>query len=116
LRNPDITHLEVVDENVATPRDRPVAGRFRVPAIAEAAFLAYKRQTGKSFIINGERGGNRTCNLLIKSQLLCQLSYAPILLKRLDFDAISTTRAELFIASNRSNAVSNNSGDGCTYR
>ena len=27
---------------------------------------------------NGERGRNRTYNLLIKSQLLCQLSYAPI--------------------------------------
>ena len=27
--------------------------------------------------LNGERGRNRTCNLLIKSQLLCQLSYAP---------------------------------------
>ena len=27
--------------------------------------------------INGERGRNRTYNLLIKSQLLCQLSYAP---------------------------------------
>ena len=26
---------------------------------------------------NGERGRNRTYNLLIKSQLLCQLSYAP---------------------------------------
>jgi hypothetical protein len=26
----------------------------------------------------GERGRNRTYNLLIKSQLLCQLSYAPI--------------------------------------
>ena len=31
----------------------------------------------KSFRIYGERGGNRTFNLLIKSQLLCQLSYAP---------------------------------------
>ena len=31
----------------------------------------------KSFVFYGERGGNRTCNLLIKSQLLCQLSYAP---------------------------------------
>src|SRR5215470_20020624 len=30
----------------------------------------------KSFRI-GERGRNRTFNLLIKSQLLCQLSYAP---------------------------------------
>jgi hypothetical protein len=26
---------------------------------------------------SGERGRNRTYNLLIKSQLLCQLSYAP---------------------------------------
>lgn len=31
----------------------------------------------KSFIFSGERGRNRTFNLLIKSQLLCQLSYAP---------------------------------------
>jgi hypothetical protein len=29
---------------------------------------------------SGERGRNRTYNLLIKSQLLCQLSYAPELL------------------------------------
>ncbi len=29
-------------------------------------------------IENGERGRNRTFNLLIKSQLLCQLSYAPV--------------------------------------
>jgi hypothetical protein len=27
---------------------------------------------------DGERGRNRTFNLLIKSQLLCQLSYAPV--------------------------------------
>jgi hypothetical protein len=30
---------------------------------------------------SGERGRNRTFNLLIKSQLLCQLSYAPLLWK-----------------------------------
>ena len=35
------------------------------------------RKSPKTFILYGERGGNRTCNLLIKSQLLCQLSYAP---------------------------------------
>ena len=29
------------------------------------------------FELSGERGRNRTYNLLIKSQLLCQLSYAP---------------------------------------
>ena len=28
--------------------------------------------------IAGERGGNRTYNLVIKSHLLCQLSYAPV--------------------------------------
>jgi hypothetical protein len=28
--------------------------------------------------LSGERGRNRTFNLLIKSQLLCQLSYAPV--------------------------------------
>jgi hypothetical protein len=29
--------------------------------------------------LDGERGRNRTFNLLIKSQLLCQLSYAPVM-------------------------------------
>ena len=33
---------------------------------------------------SGERGRNRTYNLLIKSQLLCQLSYAPVLCVFLD--------------------------------
>jgi hypothetical protein len=33
---------------------------------------------------NGERGRNRTFNLLIKSQLLCQLSYAPLLWNQSD--------------------------------
>lgn len=30
--------------------------------------------------MDGEPGRNRTFNLLIKSQLLCQLSYAPFLI------------------------------------
>ena len=34
-------------------------------------------QACKSLKRFGERGRNRTFNLLIKSQLLCQLSYAP---------------------------------------
>src|ERR1035438_3532553 len=34
-------------------------------------------RNSKCFILYGERGRNRTYNLLIKSQLLCQLSYAP---------------------------------------
>ena len=39
-------------------------------------------RAGRSEVVDkldGERGRNRTFNLLIKSQLLCQLSYAPIL-------------------------------------
>jgi hypothetical protein len=36
--------------------------------------MAVNRKSLKRF---GERGRNRTYNLLIKSQLLCQLSYAP---------------------------------------
>ena len=34
-------------------------------------------ESGKSLRISGERGRNRTYNLVIKSHLLCQLSYAP---------------------------------------
>jgi len=61
------------------------------------------------------------------------LSYAPILLTRLGLDSISvirdflpvvdlvgageaSLRAELFIASSLSNALSSDSGDGCMYR
>jgi hypothetical protein len=36
-----------------------------------------KTLDGKCLKRSGERGRNRTYNLLIKSQLLCQLSYAP---------------------------------------
>ena len=35
------------------------------------------RPSRLSPLFYGERGRNRTFNLLIKSQLLCQLSYAP---------------------------------------
>ena len=34
-------------------------------------------KNGSNLMKSGERGRNRTYNLLIKSQLLCQLSYAP---------------------------------------
>ena len=37
----------------------------------------------KLLILNGERGRNRTYNLVIKSHLLCQLSYAPVSVGRL---------------------------------
>src|SRR5512142_1864258 len=33
--------------------------------------------SSRKLLKDGERGRNRTFNLLIKSQLLCQLSYAP---------------------------------------
>ena len=39
----------------------------------------------------GERGRNRTFNLLIKSQLLCQLSYAPACEETLQKGDISIT-------------------------
>ncbi len=39
---------------------------MKVPGVAQITKINY-----------GERGRNRTFNLLIKSQLLCQLSYAP---------------------------------------
>jgi hypothetical protein len=55
--------------------------RRRVKAESENA----ERTSGVLVIISyaidykdGERGRNRTFNLLIKSQLLCQLSYAPL--------------------------------------
>ena len=41
----------------------------------------------------GERGRNRTFNLLIKSQLLCQLSYAP--LRREQAEVRSTRELDL---------------------
>jgi hypothetical protein len=37
-----------------------------------------KKTKAESRLAVGERGRNRTFNLLIKSQLLCQLSYAPV--------------------------------------
>jgi hypothetical protein len=41
---------------------------------AQVAFCVWQMISTK----DGERGRNRTYNLLIKSQLLCQLSYAPV--------------------------------------
>ena len=53
-------------------------------AFADMFFRSTDQRSVDSFFavrkllkINGERGRNRTFNLLIKSQLLCQLSYAP---------------------------------------
>jgi hypothetical protein len=50
----------------------------------QSALFQYLRQmlpcgleSGQVLEKIGERGRNRTFNLLIKSQLLCQLSYAP---------------------------------------
>jgi hypothetical protein len=39
--------------------------------------LALDKIAGAERKISGERGRNRTFNLVIKSHLLCQLSYAP---------------------------------------
>src|SRR5579883_1790918 len=48
---------------------------------------------------NGERGRNRTFNLLIKSQLLCQLSYAPW--EECSFSGLVNDLAETAAASDR---------------
>jgi hypothetical protein len=42
---------------------------------------SYWNCSDRKLLIIGERGRNRTFNLLIKSQLLCQLSYAPTLFR-----------------------------------
>lgn len=48
----------------------------------EPIWMAGCRRAGLFWIErDGERGRNRTYNLLIKSQLLCQLSYAPTTLR-----------------------------------
>jgi hypothetical protein len=39
FRDPDIANPQVVNQNLAATRRRPVAERFRVTAVAKAAFL-----------------------------------------------------------------------------
>jgi hypothetical protein len=63
----------------AQPRDRKEAAKVD---------LSRHRQGATKSVLSGERGRNRTFNLLIKSQLLCQLSYAP--------DAVGTAKMKLF--------------------
>jgi hypothetical protein len=72
----------------------------------------------------GERGRNRTFNLLIKSQLLCQLSYAPFQeLTSYVGSAVSVEvsvafctnfAARWFAASSRAIALATASVEGCT--
>ena len=50
-----------------------------IAGVAKLGTLArrkYEAERWKLLICSGERGRNRTYNLLIKRQLLCQLSYA----------------------------------------
>ena len=48
-------------------------------AYSKVLGLAFNKRiaSAANLLSSGERGRNRTFNLLIKSQLLCQLSYAP---------------------------------------
>jgi hypothetical protein len=65
------------------PRSRDTAIARKWSPIVVTMITATRQRrcsTGKRFRrleSGGERGRNRTFNLLIKSQLLCQLSYAP---------------------------------------
>jgi hypothetical protein len=54
-----------------------------------AKVVKHSQVAGKKRV--GERGRNRTYNLLIKSQLLCQLSYAPVF-ARDTFDQVVPSR------------------------
>src|SRR4029077_3050474 len=65
---------ECSDRLCEVPSATPVGGAQKIDS---AAADDRRRQTNNNFILSGERGRNRTYNLLIKSQLLCQLSYAP---------------------------------------
>jgi hypothetical protein len=52
-------------------RDRTHARYYDLMPLSDACVKS------ANCVVDGERGRNRTFNLLIKSQLLCQLSYAP---------------------------------------
>jgi hypothetical protein len=67
------------------------------PAAAEEP----EKESLESIVANedsGERGRNRTYNLLIKSQLLCQLSYAPATAVRWEQRSIISLRFALHCA------------------
>src|SRR5450759_2710308 len=51
--------------------------------------------------LGGERGRNRTFNLLIKSQLLCQLSYAPEVGLLAESKTCATASCSLVLARSR---------------
>ena len=67
---------------ICTPRrlrskaviDRVNQQKSQATVVKRDGWMAANHKSLKRF---GERGRNRTYNLLIKSQLLCQLSYAP---------------------------------------
>ena len=58
-------------------REPPLLTEFTRGKAADKNDASGQGRSAKCFVFYGERGRNRTFNLLIKSQLLCQLSYAP---------------------------------------
>lgn len=56
---------------------RTGTGERRGQTVSPAVSLSARAEACKRLILSGERGRSRTSNLLIKSQLLYQLSYAP---------------------------------------
>ena len=72
--------LTLLDDMSGARLERPL--RTSVAAAQRSEVLPEERvppqfSDPQAVDLSGERGRNRTFNLLIKSQLLCQLSYAP---------------------------------------
>ena len=70
-------NVRFVDSLDGEPSPRPDATQAQPRAIAKKDSSREPLQDAEFEGDFGERGRNRTFNLLIKSQLLCQLSYAP---------------------------------------
>jgi hypothetical protein len=64
-------HVKTSRQQSATPAQPETNKRFEEGEVRSPEVVDAAREK------SGERGRNRTYNLLIKSQLLCQLSYAP---------------------------------------
>jgi integrase len=98
----DINWIDGLDRRTSQQQNATPAQLAAAPVEQEALEVVEK---------DGERGRNRTFNLLIKSQLLCQLSYAPFKdLRRRDergvSSGVSRLRQNLYALIDRSRAIS----------
>ena len=75
--------LPALRQTVGSVKSQAVAAAFRCfnPHLAACAMHGYAHKQSSYFMRSGEPGRIRTFDPLIKSQLLCQLSYGPTVLK-----------------------------------